>query len=299
MKNDPKALSIGILAGGLSTRMGSDKAFLQYKNKSFIMHICEELHEFSEVLISCREPEKFAEIGVTIVRDRIKGFGPLEGIYCLLDQCKNENIFICAVDMPLIKKEIVKYMWENKDPGSQCLVVHSEKGPEPLCAIYHKSVVAIIEKMIDNGEHRVSDLINRIDHQTIRLSDGGFSEDAVKNLNTYQEYCSVVRKGKCGKMFEIREEKQGATIIFYPEGELNLTTSPTLAEKIMEEKLTDADKVIFELEKLEYLSSAGLRVFLKAAKIINDKDRIIIKNANSEIQDIFELAGFANIATIE
>ena len=101
------------------------------------------------------------------------------------------------------------------------------------------------------------------------------------------------------KMFEIREEKQGATIIFYPEGELNLTTSPTLAEKITEEKLTDADKVIFELEKLEYLSSAGLRVFLKAAKIINDKDRIIIKNANSEIQDIFELAGFANIATIE
>ena len=50
----------------------------------------------------------------------------------------------------------------------------------------------IIEKMIDNGEHRVSDLIRRIDHQTIRLSDGGFSEDAVKNLNTYQEYCSIL-----------------------------------------------------------------------------------------------------------
>ncbi|MBR6228483.1 MAG: STAS domain-containing protein [Eubacterium sp.] len=100
-------------------------------------------------------------------------------------------------------------------------------------------------------------------------------------------------------MLEITEERQGSTLTICPEGQMNLTTSPAVAEKLTAEKLAGVEQLIFDLEKLEYLSSAGLRVFLAATKTMAGQGEIIIRNAGQEIHDIFELAGFANIMTIE
>ena len=99
-------------------------------------------------------------------------------------------------------------------------------------------------------------------------------------------------------MLEITEEKQGTTLTIRPEGQMNLTTSPDVAAKVTSEKLTGIEKLVFDLEKLDYLSSAGLRVFLSAVKAMEGHGEVVIVNAGQEILDIFQLAGFANIATI-
>ena len=100
-------------------------------------------------------------------------------------------------------------------------------------------------------------------------------------------------------MLEVIEKKEGTTLTIRPEGQMNLTTSPAVAEKVTPEYLTGVTKLVFDLEALDYLSSAGLRVFLAAAKSIGEQGEIVITGANPEIMDILEMAGLPNIMTIE
>ena len=100
-------------------------------------------------------------------------------------------------------------------------------------------------------------------------------------------------------MLEVIEKKEGTTLTIRPKGQMNLTTSPAVAEKVTPGYLTGITKLVFDLEELDYLSSAGLRVFLAAAKSVEEQGEIVITGANPEIMDILEMAGLPNIMTIE
>ena len=82
------------------------------------------------------------------------------------------------------------------------------------------------------------------------------------------------------------------------EGRLDTTTSPQL-EAEMHPAIDDATELTFDLEKLAYISSAGLRVLLSAQKIMNKQGSMIIKNVCPEIMDIFDVTGFVDILNIE
>ncbi|MBQ3967871.1 MAG: NTP transferase domain-containing protein, partial [Lachnospiraceae bacterium] len=74
-------LSIGVLAGGKSSRMGKNKAFLEYENQTFIKRITKELGGFSEVLVSAAKKGDYESLGFGVVYDEHKDIGPIEGIY--------------------------------------------------------------------------------------------------------------------------------------------------------------------------------------------------------------------------
>ena len=79
------------------------------------------------------------------------------------------------------------------------------------------------------------------------------------------------------------------------EGRLDTATAPEL-EKCIEESLNE---LVFDFTDLEYISSAGLRVILKAQKIMNGKGGMKVINVNESIMDVFEITGFADFLTIE
>lgn len=81
-------------------------------------------------------------------------------------------------------------------------------------------------------------------------------------------------------------------------GRLDTTTAPQLENEI-KENLNGITKLNFDFEKLEYVSSAGLRVLLAAQKAMNKQGKMIIKNVCDEIQEVFEITGFSDILTIE
>lgn len=81
-------------------------------------------------------------------------------------------------------------------------------------------------------------------------------------------------------------------------GRLDTTTAPELEAEFKRE-IGGVEKLVLNFEKLEYLSSAGLRVLLSAQKVMNKQGEMIIKNVNSTIMDIFEVTGFSEILTIE
>lgn len=81
-------------------------------------------------------------------------------------------------------------------------------------------------------------------------------------------------------------------------GRLDTTTAPQL-ENELKTAVNDVNDLTFDMEKLEYISSAGLRVLLSAQKIMNKQGKMIIKNVNDEIKSVFEITGFCDILTIE
>ena len=96
----------------------------------------------------------------------------------------------------------------------------------------------------------------------------------------------------------INKNSEGSNLTIAIEGRLDTTTAPEL-ENELKTALDDVTDLTFDLEKLDYISSAGLRVLLSAQKTMNQKGSMKIKNVKDEIMEIFEVTGFVDILTIE
>lgn len=185
-------LSTGILAGGKSTRMGRNKALLQLNNRRFIDHIADELSIFSEVLISSAEKGIYEDTGFKVVYDDHAGIGPIEGIYQILKEAEEEYVFICAADMPFLKKELVSYMAEFISSDYDCFCLMDEDHIHPLCAIYSKRMLGVIEELIAKGQYRLMSVLSKVRTKYIKLEMTCFDKKIVKNINTRDEYKRLV-----------------------------------------------------------------------------------------------------------
>jgi anti-sigma B factor antagonist len=99
-------------------------------------------------------------------------------------------------------------------------------------------------------------------------------------------------------MLNIQNEKTDAELLIALEGRLDTTTAPQLEEKL-NELLPGVTSLTFDLTKLEYVSSAGLRVFLYAQKKMNKQGSMVVKNISSEVMGIFDVTGFSEMLTIQ
>lgn len=96
----------------------------------------------------------------------------------------------------------------------------------------------------------------------------------------------------------INKNLNGANLVLSVEGRLDTTTAPEL-EAVLNASLENITDLVLDFAKLEYISSAGLRVVLKAQKIMNNKGTMKLTNVNESILEVFEITGFTDILTIE
>ena len=96
----------------------------------------------------------------------------------------------------------------------------------------------------------------------------------------------------------ITKELIGTALKIVPEGRLDTMTAPEL-EKELNQDLGTAENLTMDFSKLDYISSAGLRVLLSAHKAMSGKGGMKITNVNEIIQEVFDVTGFADILTIE
>ena len=99
-------------------------------------------------------------------------------------------------------------------------------------------------------------------------------------------------------MLNINKELTGNELKVALEGRLDTMTAPDL-ETQLSASLGGVESLIFDIEKLEYISSAGLRVLLSAQKTMNKQGSMVVRNATEEVKEIFEVTGFSDILTIE
>jgi anti-sigma B factor antagonist len=91
-------------------------------------------------------------------------------------------------------------------------------------------------------------------------------------------------------MLNINTSKRGSTLTLYLEGQLDKNTAES-AEKRIADEMKDMTKLILDLEKLEYISSAGLRVLVALRRQINDRQNLAIKNVQPSVMEVFDLTG--------
>lgn len=96
----------------------------------------------------------------------------------------------------------------------------------------------------------------------------------------------------------INKISEGEKLIIELEGRLDTSTTPQLEEEL-KNSITSVKELVFDFSKLEYISSAGLRVLLSSQKTMNKQGTMVIRNANDTIKEIFDVTGFVDILTIQ
>ncbi|MBQ3265458.1 MAG: STAS domain-containing protein [Ruminococcus sp.] len=99
-------------------------------------------------------------------------------------------------------------------------------------------------------------------------------------------------------MLNIIKTINNGNVIFALEGRLDTTTAPELDQEL-KNSLDGVTTLIIDMKDLVYISSAGLRILLSAQKIMNKQGKMMIRNANETVMEIFEVTGFSDILTIE
>ena len=99
-------------------------------------------------------------------------------------------------------------------------------------------------------------------------------------------------------MLDIKKTIENSKASFALSGRLDTTTAPRLEQEI-KASLDGVSDLVIDMEALDYISSAGLRVLLSAQKVMNKQGKMTIRNANETVLEIFEVTGFSDILTIE
>jgi len=185
-------LSAAVLAGGKGSRMhGNNKAFLRYGNQSFIENILEQFEGIEQVMISVNDTQAYEKLEFSLVKDKFSDIGPMGGLYSCLEVCRNDYLFVCAVDMPLLDGQIVHYMSEFISSDYDCYVIKTGKKVHPLCAIYHKRVFGVVSELITSGNYKMMNLLKHLKVKYVPLEYSCFDESVVSNINDKLDYAKI------------------------------------------------------------------------------------------------------------
>ena len=97
---------------------------------------------------------------------------------------------------------------------------------------------------------------------------------------------------------EITSKKENNTLTVFVSGRVDTTTAPKL-DSYLTENTSDISELILDLKDMSYTSSSGLRVILKAQKLMNSQGSMKVVNVSSDVMEIFEMTGFSDILNIE
>lgn len=184
-----------ILAGGESSRMGRNKALMEVDGERMIETAYRRMAElFEEVLLVTNSPEIYEFIPCRKVADIYPGMGPLGGIHAALSNCSAERAFITACDMPGLHPELIRELCRMQ--GGDVVVPETPGGLEPLHAVYAKSCLPGMEKMLQAGERRILSFLDLaqvrlVSRERIATLDPDFA--SFRNINTPEDYRLLAR----------------------------------------------------------------------------------------------------------
>jgi molybdopterin-guanine dinucleotide biosynthesis protein A len=180
-----------ILAGGKSTRMGADKAFVEYGGRTLLARSLDLARSVTSEVRIVGSAEKFA-LFAPVVEDVFCNCGPLGGIHAALRASVTELNLILAVDMPFVSWAFLQYLISQAGnaPEAAVVVPRGAGNWQPLCAIYRRDFAGVAEDALRAGQNRIDPLFNVVRTRVIsedELEGAGFSTALFRNLNTPQE----------------------------------------------------------------------------------------------------------------
>jgi molybdopterin-guanine dinucleotide biosynthesis protein A len=181
------AVTGAILAGGRSTRMGTNKALLAVDGLRLIDRAAAALGRcFPEVLIVANDPAPYAGMGLPVVADLVPGKGSLGGLYTAVTAAAHPYAFCLACDMPFANPALIRYL-AGLAPGHDAVVPRTDDGLQPLHAVYGKGCLPAMRRLIEVNRLKIDGLFPQV---RVRYPEEGemrpFDPDLLSfwNLNT-------------------------------------------------------------------------------------------------------------------
>jgi molybdenum cofactor guanylyltransferase len=179
-----------ILAGGKSTRMGTDKAFVTLNGRTLLARLLEVVRSVTTDVCIVGDTAKFSAFA-PVVEDVFPGCGPLGGIHAALRVSKAELNLILAVDVPFVSFALLQFLMAHaRNSGASVTVPRINQGWQPLCAIYRREFADAAETALRAGRYRIDALFDQVQVQVIAeeaLEAAGFSSNIFRNLNTKED----------------------------------------------------------------------------------------------------------------
>lgn len=184
-------MTLVILAGGKSSRMGRDKSFIPFGNKALIEVIIEKFRYFFEdMVIISNKPALHHKYGLKVYEDIFKDKGPLGGIHSGLSHSKSLYNFFTACDTPFININLVNYMI-GKMSGFSAVVPMFGGKTHPLFAIYSRDAIKEAEARILGNKLKMSDFVDSLNTRIINEEEVSVIDKrgrSFSNINTKEDY---------------------------------------------------------------------------------------------------------------
>lgn len=176
-----KNLSFAVIAGGKSSRFGSNKLLFELNGKRFIDYSLELAQNFStEIMIvgDLNYPEDLNRF--KICKDVYKSKGPLSALHSALLNSKKKYVALIPGDTPFLRKEIYEQLYSEID-GNMPVVALSDKGIEPLVSIWPKIFAQLIEDKLKKNELSIKELLDSLNYVSVKFD--GNLQDCFRNIN--------------------------------------------------------------------------------------------------------------------
>jgi molybdopterin-guanine dinucleotide biosynthesis protein A len=178
-----------ILAGGKSTRMGTDKAFVVLEGRTLLARALDVARAVTADVRIVGDAAKFAGLA-PVVEDVFPGCGPLGGIHAALRASAAELNLMLAVDVPFVSAGLPEFLIERARGTAAVVTVPRVGGWQPLCAVYRREFAEVAEAALHEGRYRIDALFQVVPTAVIseeELGAAGFSSAMFRNLNTRED----------------------------------------------------------------------------------------------------------------
>jgi molybdopterin-guanine dinucleotide biosynthesis protein A len=184
-----------VLAGGKSSRMGADKAFLKFGDTTLLERAVGVAKLVADAVYICGPREKF---GAEAIEDIFPDCGPLGGIHAALQSSQSEWNLVLAVDLPFVEAGFLRYLLRQAQPKTEgevdsvlAVVPRAARGWQPLCALYRKAFAEAAEKALREKRYKIDSLFGEVPVRPVEEAEilqAGFSLRIFDNLNTPQDF---------------------------------------------------------------------------------------------------------------
>lgn len=181
-------LSVIILAGGKSSRMGEDKGLMSLFGRPMIGYILDRAKELSNNIIIVAENSNYKQFeGVRLVKDIYKDHGPLGGIYTGLTKSETKKNLVLSCDVPYVRAGLLKFMLYQQE-GFDATIPSHDGRIHPLIGVYNQSCLEILEKRLRSGQLKITDAFTELNVNIVDANE--FDAVEFKNLNSKRDIIS-------------------------------------------------------------------------------------------------------------
>jgi molybdopterin-guanine dinucleotide biosynthesis protein A len=185
-KNDITGI---VLAGGKSSRMGSDKGLLKIDNKTFVESVIAAMKPLVNDIIIISNNSEYDQFGYHRVEDDIKDSGPLAGLYSGLKHSDSEFNLVLSCDIPMIRTKILEKLIRADYKNYEVTQIESFNKTMPLIAVYQKQCMHKCLELLQQGERRLRVAVNQLKTKTILIDSE--LDSFVKNVNTKEDLKTI------------------------------------------------------------------------------------------------------------